>query len=232
VFSRISLTIRDREITYIIGSSGTGKSVLVKLGIGLIQPDEGRILVDGVDATDFTEAQWRPIRKRHVMVFQHSTLFDSMSLCDNVALPLRRHAGLSRDEAQEQAMNYLRTMQMDSKAGCMPSEVGPSERKRVAIARALAVSPECAILDEPTTGLDILAASTVDQVITRLGRELGKTVIVVSHDLRSIFGVADRIIFLYKGQVHLDGNPDDFRHTDDPIVRQFVTGEATGPMET
>jgi len=232
VFSRISLTLRDREITYIIGTSGTGKSVLVKLGIGLIPPDQGHILVDGVDVTDFTEAQWRPIRKQHVMVFQHSTLFDSMTLRDNVALPLRRHAGLSRAEARIRAIDFLRMMQMDPKADWMPSEVGPSERKRVAIARALALSPECAILDEPTTGLDILAAATVDHVITRLGRELGKTVIVVSHDLRSIFGVADRIIFLYKGRVHLDGNPDDFRHSGDPVVRQFITGEATGPMET
>jgi len=232
VFSRLSLTLHDREITYIIGSSGTGKSVLIKLGLGLIHPDEGRILVDGQDVTDLSEAAWRPIRKRNVLVFQHSTLFDSMTLRENVALPLRRHAGLSRQAALDHAVEYLELMQMADQADRMPQEIGPSERKRAAIARALALSPQCAILDEPTTGLDVLTAASVDEVIVRLGRVLGKTVIVVSHDIRSIFGVADRIIFLYKGQVHLDGSPGDFRESTDPVVRQFVNGDASGPMET
>lgn len=114
----------------------------------------------------------------------------------------------------------------------MPSDVGPGERKRVSIARALTLSPDCAILDEPTTGLDVVASKNIDEMISELSKSLGKTVIVVSHDLRSIFGVADRIVFLYKGKIRLDGSPSAFRASDDPVVRQFVSGEASGPMET
>ena len=120
---------------------------------------------------------------------------------------------------------------MNAKSHLMPSEVGPSERKRVAIARSLTLAPDCAILDEPTTGLDVVASGNVDDMIRHLSRDLGKTVVVVSHDLRSIFGVADRIVFLYKGRVHLDGPPRAFRASEDPLVRQFVRGDPDGPME-
>jgi len=232
VLDGVSLTIRDGEVTYVIGASGQGKSVLVKHAVGLLSPDSGRVLIDGTDVTDFTEAQWRPIRIRYVLVFQHSTLFDSMTLRDNVALPLRKHRGMSRREALDGAMEYLRMVAMDAKADMMPSEVGPSQRKRVAIARALTLSPDCAILDEPTTGLDVVASANVDGMIAHLARDLGKTVVVVSHDLRSIFGVADRIVFLYKGNVWLDAPPAGFRESRDPVVRQFIRGEPTGPMET
>ncbi len=231
VLDSLDLTIRDREITYIIGTSGTGKSVLVKHAVGLLRPDSGRVLVDGSDVTDLPEREWGPIRRRYVLVFQNSTLFDSMTLRDNVALPLRKHKGLSRREAAERAMDFLRLVRMEDRAHLMPGDVGPSERKRVAIARALTLDPHCAILDEPTTGLDVVASGAVDDLIRRLARELGRTVVVVSHDLRSIFTVADRIVFLYKGRVRLDGTPEVFRTTDDPVVRQFIRGEPTGPIE-
>ncbi|MBL6975671.1 MAG: ATP-binding cassette domain-containing protein [Deltaproteobacteria bacterium] len=232
VLKGIDLTIRDGEITYVIGTSGTGKSVLVKHIVGLLYPDSGRIVIDGNDVTDYSESRWREVRSNYVLVFQHSTLFDSMTLRQNVALPLRKHKGLSRRDSFERAMDFLRTVGMDEKADRMPSDVGPPERKRVAIARALTLEPDCAILDEPTTGLDVVASGNVDQMIDHLGRELNKTVIVVSHDLRSIFGVADRIIFLYNGLVRLDGPPEAFRSSDDPVVQQFIRGEPTGPMET
>lgn len=232
VLDHIDLTLKDREITYIIGSSGTGKSVLVKHAVGLLRPDAGRIRIDGQDVTDLNEAGWRDIRKRYALVFQHPTLFDSMSLLDNVALPLRKHQGLSREAARQSARDFLERVDMDSKADLMPAEVGPSERKRVAIARSLTLSPDCAILDEPTTGLDIVASENIDAMIRDLAHRMRKTVIVVSHDLRSIFGVADRIVFLYKGRIRLDGPPAAFRDADDPIVRQFVRGDPAGPMET
>lgn len=232
VLDGIDLTLKDREITYIIGTSGVGKSVLVKHAVGLLKPDSGRILIDDTDVTDFSETDWRPVRIRYVLVFQHSTLFDSMTLRENVALPLRKHGGLSRRESYRKALDFLEMVQMADKADKMPADVGPPERKRVSIARALTLSPECAILDEPTTGLDVLASANVDRMIDHLARTLSKTVIVVSHDLRSIFGVADRIIFLYKGLVRLDGSPEAFRSSDDPLVKQFIRGEPTGPMET
>lgn len=232
VLDRIDLTILDGEITYVIGASGTGKSVLVKHAVGLLAPDAGRIRIDGEDVTDVDEAAWRAIRRRYALVFQHPTLFDSMTLLDNVALPLRKHSGLSREAARREADTFLARVGMEAKAHLMPAEVGPSERKRVAIARSLTLAPECAILDEPTTGLDVVASGNVDEMIRHLSRDLGKTVVVVSHDLRSIFGVADRIVFLYKGRVHLDGPPRAFRTSEDPLVRQFVRGDPDGPMET
>lgn len=232
VLDGIDLDIRDREITFIIGASGTGKSVLVKTAVGLLVPDAGRVLVDDEDVTDLTEGRWRRIRTRYALVFQHPNLFDSMSLRENVALPLRKHRRLSRKAALLSALEYLAMVGMESKADLMPEEVGPSERKRVSIARALTLDPSCAILDEPTTGLDVVASRNIDELIRRLAHELGKTVIVVSHDLRSIFGVADRIVFLYKGHVHLDGPPQAFRASRDPVVRQFIGGEPDGPMET
>jgi len=232
VLDGIDLEIRDREITYVIGASGTGKSVLMKTAVGLLVPDSGRIFVDGEDVTDFGESRWRAIRTSHALVFQHPNLFDSMTLRENVALPLRKHRRISRKAALVAATDYLALVGMEDKGDLMPDEVGPSERKRVSIARALTLDPTCAILDEPTTSLDVLASRTIDELISRLARDLGKTVIVVSHDLRSIFGVADRIIFLYKGHVHLDGPPTAFRASRDPVVRQFVGGEPEGPMET
>lgn len=230
VLDGIDLLIRDGEITYIIGTSGTGKSVLVKHAVGLLRPDEGRVLIEGRDVSDLSEDDWAPIRRRYVLVFQHSTLFDSMTLRENVALPLRKHRGLSRKEALERALDYLRDVRMEDRADTMPFEVGPGERKRAAIARALALDPVCAILDEPTTGLDVLASATVDDLIRRLARDFRRTVVVVSHDLRSIFGVADRIVFLYKGRVWLDGPRQAFWASGDPVVRQFIRGEPSGPI--
>lgn len=232
VLSGIDLQIRDREITFVIGASGTGKSVLMKTAVGLLAPDSGRVIVDGEDVTDFGEDRWQRIRTRYALVFQHPNLFDSMTLRENVALPLRKHRGISRKAAFFTAIEFLAMVGMEDKADLMPDEVGPSQRKRVSIARALTLDPSCAILDEPTTGLDVVASRTIDDLIRRLARELGKTVVVVSHDLRSIFGVADRIIFLYKGRVHLDGPSQAFHASRDPVVRQFIGGEPDGPMET
>lgn len=232
VLDAITLTLYDREITYVIGASGTGKSVLVKHAVGLLSPDSGHIEIDGVDVTNFGEGRWAAIRRRYALVFQHPNLFDSMTLRENVALPLRTQARLSRAASMKEAERYLAMVQMEAKADLMPAEIGPSERKRVAIARSLTLEPECAILDEPTTGLDVVASANVDAMIGHLARDLGKTVIVVSHDMRSILGVADRIIFLYKGRVRLDGSPAVFRASEDPVVRQFIRGEPVGPMET
>ena len=232
VLDGIDLVIRDHEVTFVIGASGTGKSVLMKTAVGLLAPDEGRVLVDGEDVTDLSESGWQRIRRRHALVFQHPNLFDSMTLRENVALPLRKHRRISRKAALKGALEYLAMVHMERDADLMPDEVGPSQRKRVSIARALTMDPDSAILDEPTTGLDVVASRNIDDLIGHLARDLGKTVVVVSHDLRSIFGVADRIVFLYKGRVHLDGPPAVFRASPDPVVRQFIGGEPEGPMET
>ncbi len=231
VLDRVTVTVRAGEVLFVIGKSGAGKSVLVKQLVGLIRPDGGTIRFEGEDITGWNERDFYPLRMRCAMVFQHSTLFDSMSLVENVALPIRKHRGLSYKASLEAALEKLRLVDMDGFAGRSPADIGDGLRKRVAIARALTLDPEYIIFDEPTTGLDPVNAVRVDRLIRRLSDETGVTSIVVSHDLRSIFGIADRVVMLYQGRVLLDGPPEAFRASDDPVVHQFVGGLADGPME-
>jgi len=230
VLDGVSLTVSQGRIVYIIGKSGAGKSVLVKHLVGLVRQDSGRIRFEGEEITHFTERDFFGLRRRCSMVFQHSTLFDSMSLLENVALPIRRHLGATQREALEQAREKLALVDMDALGDRLPAEVGDGLRKRVAIARALTLSPRYMVFDEPTTGLDPVNAVRVDRLIRDLSDRTGVTSVVVSHDLRSIFGVADRIVMLYQGKVRLDGTPVEFRTSRDPVVRQFVTGAVEGPM--
>ena len=231
VLADVSLTVHAGQIVFIIGKSCAGKSVLVKHLLGLLRPDSGQILFEGQDITGFSEKDFYPLRKRCAMVFQHSTLFDSMTLVENVALPIRKHRGLSQAESLVAAREKLALVQMERLADRYPSDIGDGLRKRVAIARALTLDPMYVVFDEPTTGLDPVSAVRVDRLIRRLADETGVTSIVVSHDLRSIFGVADRIVMLYQGRVHLDGSPAEFRQSADPVVRQFINGLPEGPME-
>lgn len=231
VLDGVSVSVTKGQILFIIGKSGAGKSVLVKHLVGLLRQDSGQILFEGTDISNYREKDFYEMRKRCAMVFQHSTLFDSMTLVENVALPIRKHRGVSRAEALTLAMEKLRLVHMDHMAERVPGEIGDGLRKRVAIARALTLDPAYVIFDEPTTGLDPVSAIRVDRLIREMSDRTGVTSIVVSHDLRSIFGIADRIVMLYQGKVLLDGPPADFRGSQDPIVRQFVNGLAEGPME-
>lgn len=232
VLSGVSLDVDTGEVLYIIGTSGAGKSVLVKHLIGLIRPDAGRIMLGGQEITWLTEKQLYPVRKQCAMVFQNSTLFDAMTILDNVALPYRKHFALKQSEARARAAEKLDLVGMRRFAAQLPGELGDGLKKRVAIARALTMDPSYVIFDEPTTGLDPQAAAQVDALIRALKHDTGVTSIVVSHDLRSIFGVADRIAMIYQGTIRLDGTPDAFRTSPDPIVRQFIEGRPEGPMET
>ena len=231
VLNGVSLSVDTGRILYIVGTSGVGKSVLVKHLVGLLRPDTGRVFLDGRDITDLSEKEYYAVRRRCTMVLQSPTLFDSMTLLENVALPLRKIHRLPHTEALEQARSYLDKVQMGNYATFYPSEVGVGLQKRVSIARALTVDPEYVIFDEPTTGLDPLAATHVDQMIRSLSDDLGVTSIVVSHDLRSIFTVADRVAMLYKGKVQFEGTRTELRNTTDPIVRQFIEGRPEGPLE-
>jgi phospholipid/cholesterol/gamma-HCH transport system ATP-binding protein len=231
VLRGVDLEVAPGEILFIVGQSGAGKSVLVKHLVGLLRPDEGRIILDGRDITDLSEEEFYPVRKRCAMVFQNSTLFDSMTLLDNVALPLRKHRDISRNAARDLAVDYLERVNMAEYAERAPADFGDGMRKKVAIARALTLNPEFVIFDEPTTGIDPMSAAVVNDLIRYLSDELDVTSIVISHDLDSIFAVADRIAMLYKGQLREDGPPEAIRESDDPIVRQFFDGRPDGPME-
>lgn len=230
ILQGVSISVDTGKVLYIVGTSGAGKSVLVKHLVGLLKADSGTITLDGEDITNLDEKGFYRVREKCAMVFQHSTLFDSMSLVDNVALPLRKHFGLSRKEAKEGAMAKLALVQMQDQADRFPGDIGDGLRKRVAIARALTMKPRYMIFDEPTTGLDPLAASRVDELIKSLRAEAGVTSIVVSHDLRSIFTVADRIAMIYQGKILLDGTPEEFRASDNPVIHQYVNGLPEGPM--
>ncbi len=231
VLAGANLQVDTGEIMFIIGQSGAGKSVLVKHLVGLLRPDKGRVILDGEDITDLSERAFYRIRKKCSYVFQNSTLFDSMTLLDNVALPIRKHQKLSLRRSREEALKKLELVDMQDEATRYPADFGDGMRKKVAIARALTMNPEFVIFDEPTTGIDPISANIVDRLIADLSERLGVTSIVVSHDLRSIFGVADRIAMLYKGQFVMDGPPSAYRTTDDPIVDQFINGRPEGPMD-
>ncbi|QDG54733.1 ABC transporter ATP-binding protein [Persicimonas caeni] len=231
VLRGVDLTVKPGEVMFIIGQSGAGKSVLVKHLVGLLRPDRGRVYLDGVDVTDFTEKEFYPIRKRCAMVFQNSTLFDSMTLVENVMLPIRKHRKVTDEEAHSQAMEQLQKVGMQRYADRYPADFGDGMRKKVAIARALTLDPEYVIFDEPTTGIDPISAAMVDKLIRHLADNLGVTSIVISHDLRSIFGIADRVAMLYKGELAEDGTPEDFKKSTNPVVQQFIHGRPEGPME-
>jgi len=232
VLDGVSLSVDKGEVLYIIGSSGAGKSVLVKHLVGLLRPDSGTIELAGKDITWLSEKDFYPVRMQCAMVFQNSTLFDAMSVVENVALPIRKHKSATPKEARRLALEKLDLVGMRYAETFAPGDLGDGLKKRVAIARALTLDPTYVIFDEPTTGLDPLAAAQVDDLIRSLQRDAGVTSIVVSHDLRSIFSVADRVAMIYQGKIRIDGTPQALRASPDPVVRQFIEGRPEGPMET
>lgn len=232
VLRGMTLDVRRGEVMFIIGTSGVGKSVTIKHLVGLLSVDAGEIWFDGRRIDHLAEREFPPIRKRIGMVFQSSTLFDSMTLAENVALPLRKHGGMRQRQALVEARRRLDQVYMGAFADRYPAELSDGMRKRAAIARTLTLAPEVVLFDEPTTGLDPVNARRIDRLIRELSDDLGVTAIVVSHDLPSIFTIADRIAFLYQGAVRAVATPAELRASDDPVVQQFIAGASTGPMET
>ncbi len=232
VLQGMTLEIRKGEVMFIIGTSGVGKSVTIKHLVGLLSVDAGEIWFDGKRVDTLRERDFPPIRKRIGMVFQSSTLFDSMTLAENVALPLRKHKGMRQKHALVEARKRLDQVYMGDFADRYPAELSDGMRKRAAIARTLTLDPEVVLFDEPTTGLDPVNARRIDRLCRELADNLGVTTVVVSHDLTSIFTIADRIAFLYQGAVRAVGTPEEIRLSPDQVVQQFIAGQASGPMET
>lgn len=232
ILDGVDLSAGSGEILFVIGTSGAGKSVLIQQAVGLLKPDRGEIFIDQEDVTQKTEQEFYAVRKKCALVFQHATLFDSMTCAENVALPLRKHFSLRPKEALSRANEFLEMVEMGPFAGTYPSALGDGMRKRVAVARALTLDPKYILFDEPTTSLDPVSARKVDALILDMARRRGATCIVVSHDLRSIFSIADRVAMLYRGQVRALGTPGELRKYDDPILQQFITGRKEGPLVT
>jgi phospholipid/cholesterol/gamma-HCH transport system ATP-binding protein len=231
VLEEVSVTIRPGEIFCIIGTSGVGKSVMIKQLVGLLRPDRGSIRFESDDVTKMNAKQLTALRRRCGMVFQHATLFDSMNCVDNVALPIRKHFGLSSDRARTRALGYLIRLGVEHLAYRDPSALGPGLRKLVAIARTMTLEPRAILYDEPTTGLDPLAARKFDALVTGPQAEEGVTQVVVSHDVRSVFDIAQRVAMLHKGRLRFVGTVQELAQTDDPVVRGFVEGRPEGEME-
>ena len=232
VLRGMDLAIAKGEILYIIGTSGVGKSVTIKHLVGFLPIDRGEIWFDGQRVDQLDERGYYPIRRRIGMVFQNATLFDAMTLTENVALPLRKHQGLRWKAALADARQRLAQVYLAEFADRYPAELSDGMRKRAAIARTLTLAPEVVLFDEPTTGLDPVNARRIDRLIRELSRTLGVTAVVVSHDLPSIMAVADRVAFLYQGRVHALATPAALAASADPIVQQFIAGKSSGPMET
>jgi len=231
VLRGLNLRIETGESVVIIGRSGCGKSVLLKLMIGLLTPDSGHILIDGEDITQMKEADLYRTRQKFGVLFQGSALFDSMTVKDNVALGLREHTDLSEDEISRIVAEKLALVGLPDIENLKPAELSGGMKKRVGLARAIAMDPEYVLYDEPTTGLDPIMADIINELIKTLNEKLDVTTITVTHDMVSAYKVADRIVMLHRGIIIFDGTPDEVKRTDDVVVRQFVEGLAEGPIK-
>jgi len=226
VLNGVDLQIEDGESLVIIGASGSGKSVMLKHMVGLLQPDSGEIWFDGRRIDNLPERKLADIRVQFGFLFQMGALFDSMNVEENVAFPLVEHTTKPPEETSKIVDHKLRMVGLPEVRKKMPAELSGGQRKRVALARAIALEPRIILYDEPTTGLDPIRSDVINELILKLQRELKVTSVVVTHDMQSAFKVADRIVMLHEGKLIFDGTPEQIRSSDNPIVRRFVLGEA------
>jgi phospholipid/cholesterol/gamma-HCH transport system ATP-binding protein len=222
ILKGLNFKIAKGEIIFILGTSGTGKSVLLKNLVGLLRPDEGEIWIDGQEVSKLSEDDYLPIRKKCGMVFQHPALFDSLSIFENVAFGLRRHFNLTEDVIQEKVKKALSLVQLSGIESKLPAQISYGMQKRVSLARTVAIEPEILLFDEPTTGLDPITTSAVNQLIFDLSRTLKTTSLVVSHDMQCALGIADRIVVLDKGQIVDQGTPEELKKSKQQLVQDFL----------
>jgi len=230
VLRGVNLDIHDGETIVVLGRSGTGKSVLLKLIIALLRPDRGSIVVDGLDVNTLNYDDLGQLRKRIGMLFQMAALFDSMTVAENVGLGLRESRSLSEEQIAAVVAEKLGLVGLSGTEDKKPSELSGGMRKRVGLARAVAMNPDYILYDEPTTGLDPITARQINILIRELQAKLQVTSIVVTHDLHSAYQVGDRLCLLHEGRIYFTGTPEDMQASEDLVVRQFARGEAEGPM--
>jgi phospholipid/cholesterol/gamma-HCH transport system ATP-binding protein len=226
VLEDISLSVDPGETLVIVGESGTGKSTILKLILRLLVPDEGRVCIDGEDISHLSFEEALQVRQKMGMVFQGAALFDSMTVYENVAYPLREHTDLDEDAIEARVREKLEFVDLepDKVMQQLPSELSGGMKKRVGIARGMANNPEIMLYDEPTSGLDPLTTATITHLIIKLQRELGVTSVVVTHDIRAAFRMASRIALLYDRRIRFFGSPEDMVTSDDRYIRDFLGG--------
>ena len=227
VLDNVSLSIKAGQSFVIIGASGTGKSVLLKHIVGLLTPDSGEVWFDGKRIDNMKQTDLMSVRKRFGFLFQMGALFDSDNVGENVGFPIREHTPMPDAEVKRIVAEKLRMVGLPGIEAKMPMELSGGMKKRVALARAIALNPEVILYDEPTTGLDPVRSDVINQLIIKLGRELKVTSITVTHDMQSAFKISDRIVMLNEGKLIIDGTPEQIQSSDNPIVRQFISGEAS-----
>ncbi len=231
VLNGLDLDVARGESLVVLGGSGSGKSVLLKHLIGLLRPDEGSVVVDGIDIHGLDRGELTDFRRRYGMSFQEGALFDSMSVGENVGFPLtRQRPRKARREIQARVEECLGLVGLDGTAHKMPSELSGGMRRRVGFARSIVLEPEILLFDEPTTGLDPIMTAVIDDIILGMRRQLGSTAITITHDLKSAFRIADRVAMLHKGRILAVETAERFQQLDDPRIRQFLDGRAEGPM--
>jgi phospholipid/cholesterol/gamma-HCH transport system ATP-binding protein len=222
IFEGLDLEVRKGETITIIGGSGSGKSVMLKCLIGLLYPDKGRILFEGGDVTTYGEKEIREVRKRVAMVFQGAALFDSLTVGENIAYPLREHlTKLSEDEIAARVAKNLKMVNLPGIEQMRPSDLSGGMRKRVGLARAIAIEPEVILYDEPTTGLDPISTKVIDELIISMKKQLGCTSIVVTHDMDSAFRVSDRMAMIARRKIVASGTVAEMQASTNPDVRAF-----------
>lgn len=222
VLNGLSLSIREGEIVFILGTSGTGKSVLLKNLVGLLTPDSGDIWIDGENVARFSEEQYLSIRKKCGMVFQHPALFDSLTVYENIAFGLRRHFDYSEEVIAQKVSKALQLVQLKDVTDKYPADLSYGMQKRVSLARTIALEPKILLFDEPTTGLDPVTTTAINNLILELSHKLKTTSLVVSHDITCAFAIADRIVFLDKGHILAQGTPEELKKSNIPLVKEFL----------
>jgi phospholipid/cholesterol/gamma-HCH transport system ATP-binding protein len=231
VLNGINLEIYKGETFVIMGGSGCGKSTFLRHIIGSLKPDSGKIYLLGKDLSALTEDETDKLRRKIGMSFQSSALFDSMTVGENVSLGLKEHTKLDKSVIDIVVKMKLEMVGLRSFEDLMPSQLSGGMRKRVGLARAIAMDPEIVFYDEPTAGLDPIVAGVIDKLILDLSKKLNITSVVVTHDMKSVFSIADRIAMLYEGRVLEVGTPDEIRNSKNPMVQQFVNGSPDGPIK-
>lgn len=230
VLDGISLNIESGQTCVIIGRSGCGKSVLLKHIVGLLKPDSGKVLIEGKEVAKLKELELVALRSKISMVFQGGALFDSMDVAENVGFSLFEHTHLPRKEILGRVEESLSLVGLGGIGNLMPSELSGGMKKRVALARAICIRPEVILYDEPTTGVDPITGDSINELIRSLHDKLNVTSLVVTHDMKSAYHIADKIAMMYKGKIILEGTPQDVQKSTDPVVHQFINGLSKGPI--
>lgn len=230
VLDNVNLTIEKGSTCVIIGRSGCGKSVLLKHIVGILKPDKGKVFVDGLDLDRLNDKELDKLRLRIGLVFQGGALFDSLTVGENVGFGLIEHNKISRKELLERIEEALCVVELCGIVNLMPSELSGGMKKRVALARAICIKPDILLYDEPTTGVDPITADSINELIRTLHDKLKVTSIVVTHDMKSAYRIADRIAMLYQGKIIAEGTAEEIQDSEHPIVHQFINGLAQGPI--